>query len=340
MSFKRDCSFELKRILAKRIMILDGAMATTIQKQKLSEIDFRGERFAQIDTPQTGNFDLLSITQPKLIFTIHENYLVSGADIITTNTFCSTGISMADYKMENYVFEINKTAAQIARKACDNFLLKTNKKCFVAGSVGPTNRNSSKPRNNEKAVFPLVSFDELRKNYYVQVEALLEGGVDIFLIETVFDILNAKAALIAIEDLFENTGVRIPIMISVTITNHDGLTLSGHSLLEFYQAVSDFDILSIGINCGVGAEHLLPYIQELAQMSKFYLSVHPNAGLPNKSGNYEQSISEWAEIVKAFIDNRYVNIVGGCCGTDDLYVSKISELAETNKIRKLKNKNL
>jgi len=324
----------IEKILRNRIMILDGAMGTMIQEFKLSESDFRGERFASASIPQKGNNDILSLTRPDIIYSIHEDYLKAGADIIETNTFNANAISMSDYGMESVVFEMNKVSAELAKKACDKFTSKNpDKPRFTAGSMGPTNKTASMSPDVNRPGFRDTTFDELKNIYYEQANGLIEGGVDLLLIETVFDTLNAKAALFAIEELFILRGEKIPVMISGTITDSSGRTLSGQTLAAFYHSVSHADLLSIGLNCALGGEQLRPYIKELSGMSEIFVSMHPNAGLPNPFGEYEQTPEELGAIVKDLVDSESLNIVGGCCGTRPEHIREINNVCKNKKPR-------
>ncbi len=319
----------LKTILEKRILVLDGAMGTMIQHHNLEEEDFRSERFANISQKVKGNNDLLSLTQPKIISQIHEAYLEAGADIIETNTFNSTSISMADYKMEELVYEINAAAAQIARKACDKYnALTPDKPRFVAGSLGPTNKTASLSPDVSSPAYRAVTFDQLRDSYYEQIRGLMDGGSDILLVETVFDTLNAKAALMAISQYQDEQNIKIPVMVSGTITDASGRTLSGQTTEAFLTSISHLDLLSVGLNCALGAEQLKPFLEILSNMAPFAVSAHPNAGLPNQFGQYDQSATIMADIIEGFLEDGLVNIIGGCCGTTPEHIERIAHLAE------------
>ncbi|MDW8296568.1 MAG: methionine synthase [Raineya sp.] len=323
-------------ILKERILVLDGAMGTMIQQYKLTEADYRGERFKDFPHDLKGNNDLLSLTQPHIIQEIHRKYLEAGADIIETNTFNSTRISMADYYMEELVYELNFQSAKIAKEICQEFTKKNPAKPrFVAGSIGPTNKTASLSPDVNNPGYRAITFDELVEAYTEQIRGLIDGGVDILLIETIFDTLNAKAALFAIETYFEQTGKRLPIMVSGTITDASGRTLSGQTADAFLISVSHVPLLSIGFNCALGADLLRPYSEELARKAPFYTSAHPNAGLPNAFGEYDQSADEMAQIVEGFLKDGLVNIIGGCCGTTPAHIQKIAELAQKYKPRPL-----
>ncbi len=324
------------QLLQERILVLDGAMGTMIQQYKLTEADYRGERFKDFPHDLKGNNDLLSITQPHIIQEIHRKYLEAGADIIETNTFNGTRISMADYHMEDLVYELNFQSAKIAKEVCERFTLQNPAKPrFVAGSIGPTNKTASLSPDVNNPGYRAVTFDELVEAYTEQIRGLIDGGADILLIETIFDTLNAKAALFAIETYFEETGKRLPIMVSGTITDASGRTLSGQTAEAFLISVSHSPLLSIGFNCALGADLLRPYSEEIARKAPFYTSAHPNAGLPNAFGEYDQSPEEMAAIVEDFLKDGLVNIIGGCCGTTPAHIKLIAELAQKYQPRPL-----
>ncbi len=326
----------LNQILKERILVLDGAMGSLIQKYRLTEEDFRGDRFKNHHKSLKGNNDLLVLTQPDIISQIHREYLSAGADIIETNTFNATSISQGDYDTKELVKEINVVAAKLARKACDEFTQKNpSKPRFVAGSIGPTNRTTSLSPDVSNPAYRAVTFDDLVLAYTEQVEGLIEGGADILLVETIFDTLNAKAALFAIDEVFERTGERIPVMVSGTITDASGRTLSGQTLSAFLCSVSHFPLLSVGLNCALGAQQLIPYVEELAGSTNFLVSTHPNAGLPNQLGEYDQSAEEMASIVEEMLKQGWLNIVGGCCGTTPLHIEKIVNLVGKYKPREI-----
>ena len=319
----------LKSLLKNRILILDGAMGTMIQRHQLQEEDYRGERFASIPQKVKGNNDLLSITQPQIIKKIHEAYLEAGADIIETNTFNATSISMHDYGMEELVYELNLASARLARETCDAFTRRDpSKPRFVAGSMGPTNKTASLSPDVSSPAYRAVTFDQLREAYYEQIRGLMDGGADILLVETVFDTLNAKAALMAISQYEEQHGLEIPIMVSGTITDASGRTLSGQTTEAFLASVSHARLLSIGLNCALGAEQLRPFLEILSKHSPFAVSAHPNAGLPNQFGQYEETAPQMAAIIEDFLKVGLVNIVGGCCGTTPEHVRLIAKLAD------------
>ncbi|WP_025741135.1 homocysteine S-methyltransferase family protein [Aquimarina pacifica] len=325
---------DIKKIVEERILILDGAMGTMLQRNKFTEEDFRGDRFKDWPVPVQGNNDLLSITQPEAIKEVHRLYFAAGADIVETNTFSGTTIAMADYEMEELVYELNYESAKIAKEVADEFTKKEpHKPRFVAGSIGPTNRTASMSPDVNDPGYRAVTFDELRIAYKLQVEALLDGGSDILLVETIFDTLNAKAALFAIEEVKDERGVDVPIMISGTITDASGRTLSGQTAEAFLISVSHIPMLSIGFNCALGANQLTPHLEVLAQKAEFGVSAHPNAGLPNAFGEYDETPEEMAEQIKEYMDKGLVNIIGGCCGTTPEHIYAIAELAKNYKPR-------
>ncbi|MEY2923772.1 MAG: hypothetical protein RLZZ337_312 [Bacteroidota bacterium] len=327
---------EIEKLLENRILFLDGAMGTMIQKHKLSEEQYRGERFADFEHNLKGNNDLLTLTQPQIISEIHNQFLEVGADIIETNTFNSTTISMADYHMEFLVDELNVEAAKLARKCADEYTAKNpDKPRFVAGSMGPTNRTASLSPDVNAPGFRAITFDELAIAYKQQAAALAQGGVDIFLIETVFDTLNCKAAIYAILELKEEQNIDIPIMISGTITDASGRTLSGQTVEAFWYSVSHANPLSIGLNCALGAQQMRPFIKELSDKSWCRVSAHPNAGLPNEFGEYDESPEHMGQVVKEFASSGFLNIVGGCCGTTPEHLKAIIDAVQTEKPRKV-----
>ena len=317
----------LKQIINERVLILDGAMGTMIQRYNLSEQDFRGERFAGIPGQMKGNNDLLCLTRPDVIKDIHRKYLEAGADIIETNTFNAQRISMADYHMQDLCREINLAAARLARELADEYTAKPpHKPRFVAGSVGPTNKTCSMSPDVNNPALRALTYDELATAYQEQMEALLEGGVDALLIETIFDSLNAKAAIYAAETAMKKTGREVPLMLSVTVSDIAGRTLSGQTLDAFLASVQHAPIFSIGLNCSFGAKQLKPFLEGLAARAPYYISAYPNAGLPNSLGQYDQTPEEMASEVKEYIDEGLVNIIGGCCGTTEEYIAKYQEL--------------
>ena len=319
---------DIKKHLQERVLVLDGAMGTMIQRYQLTEHDFRGKRFKNSKVDLKGNNDLLSVTQPQIIKEIHEKYLEAGADIVETNTFSGTTIAQADYEMEEAVYEINYESARLAKEACDAFKKKNPEKPrFVAGAMGPTNKTASMSPDVSRPEFRAVSFDELAKAYKEQAKGLMDGGADLFLIETVFDTLNAKAAIFGVLELFEEMGKELPIMISGTITDASGRTLSGQTVEAFLISLSHAPLLSIGLNCALGAEQLKPYLKTLSKYSPYFISAYPNAGLPNEFGEYDQGPTEMATQVRSFLDDKLVNILGGCCGTTPDHIKKMAELA-------------
>jgi len=322
----------IEKQLQDHILVLDGAMGTMIQRYPLEEADFRGERFTSHASSLKGNNDLLNITRPDIIFDIHKEYLAAGADIIETNTFSGTTIAQADYHLEDAVYDINFQGARLARKAADLF---TDKPRFVAGSIGPTNRTASISPDVNNPGFRAVSFDDLKTAYKEQIEALMDGGVDVLLIETVFDTLNAKAALFAANEVFEHRKLALPIMISGTITDRSGRTLSGQTPEAFLISLQHVKLLSIGLNCALGSELIEPYLEVLSDKSPFAVSAHPNAGLPNAFGQYDETAEIMALKVDSFFKKGLVNIIGGCCGTTPEHIAKIAELAAHYSPRKI-----
>jgi 5-methyltetrahydrofolate--homocysteine methyltransferase len=322
--------------IKKRILILDGAMGTMLQRYNFSEEDFRGERFASFPHSLKGNNDLLSLTQPQAIKDVHAQYFEAGADIVETNTFSGTTIGMADYHLEDLVYELNFESAKIAREVADEFTAKNPEKPrFVAGSIGPTNRTASMSPDVNDPGFRAVTFDDLRIAYKQQVEALLDGGVDLLLVETIFDTLNAKAALFAIEEVKDDRKIDIPIMVSGTITDASGRTLSGQTVEAFLISISHIPLLSVGFNCALGAHQLKPYLKQLAHNTSFNISAHPNAGLPNAFGQYDETPKEMQAQIKEYLDENLINIIGGCCGTNPDHIRLIAEVAQDYKPRKV-----
>ncbi|WP_420398767.1 homocysteine S-methyltransferase family protein [Flagellimonas sp.] len=325
----------IEDILQKRILVLDGAMGTMLQRYKFTEEDFRGERFKDWEHPLVGNNDLLSLTQPEAIAEVHAKYFEAGADIVETNTFSGTTIAMADYHMEELVYELNFESARIAKKVADEFTAKEpHKPRFVAGSIGPTNKTASMSPDVNDPGFRAISFDELRIAYKQQVEALLDGGADILLVETIFDTLNAKAALFAIEEVREERNIHVPIMVSGTITDASGRTLSGQTAEAFLISISHLPILSVGFNCALGANQLVPHLEVVSAKSEFAISAHPNAGLPNAFGEYDETPEQMAAQIKEYLEKSLVNIVGGCCGTTPEHIKEIADLVKEYEPRK------
>lgn len=318
---------KLQELVRRRILILDGAMGTMIQQYNLTETDFRGERFKDIPGQMKGNNDLLCLTRPDVVLDIHRKYLAAGADIIETNSFNATCISQADYHVEYCVRDINLAAARLARQAADAFST-AEKPRFVAGSVGPTNKTCSMSPDVSNPPYRALTFDDLADAYCEQMTALLEGGVDALLIETIFDTLNAKAALYAAELAMEEVGRRVPLMLSVTVSDTAGRTLSGQTLDAFLASVQHADIFSVGLNCSFGARQLKPFLEQLAARAPYYISAYPNAGLPNSLGQYDQTPDEMAREVDEYVRGGLVNIIGGCCGTTEEYIARFSALVE------------
>ncbi|MDI9341076.1 MAG: methionine synthase [Sediminibacterium sp.] len=324
--------------LEKRVLVIDGAMGSLIQQYKLSEADFRGEQFKDFHKDVKGNNDLLCITRPDVIEEIHEQYLEAGADIIETNSFSGTSIAMADYDMQHIVYDLNVAAAQCARRAADKYTAKTpDKPRFVAGAMGPTNRTLSISPDVNNPGYRAVTWNEMVDAYSEQVKGLLDGGVDLLLIETIFDTLNAKAALMAIQNECKARNVRMPVMVSGTITDASGRTLSGQTTEAFLNSVSHVDLLSVGLNCALGAKDMRPYLEELANKSPFFVSAYPNAGLPNQFGEYDQDAHEMGHQIEDFLKAGFLNIVGGCCGTTPAHIKRIAELAAKTPPRKKNN---
>jgi len=318
---------DIKEILKQRILIIDGAMGTMIQRHKLEEADYRGERFKDWHTDVKGNNDLLSITQPQIIIGIHKQYLEAGADIIETNTFSSTTIAQADYDMQELAYEMNVESARCARIAADEYTAKDpSKPRFVAGAIGPLNKTLSLSPDVNNPGFRAVTFNEVAAAYTEQIKGLVDGGVDILLIETIFDTLNAKAAIYAAKNFFRSNNIpELPIMISGTITDASGRTLSGQTLEAFYISVMHANPLSIGLNCALGASEMRPHIEELSAIASCYTSAYPNAGLPNAFGEYDEQPHETAHIIEEWAKEGFVNIVGGCCGTTPDHIKHIAQ---------------
>lgn len=316
-------------ILKNRILVLDGAMGTMIQRYTLDENDFRKGWFENHPSPLKGNNDLLSLTRPDIIQQIHREYLEAGADIIETNTFSGTWIAQADYGLEKYVYDINFHGAKIAKEVADEFTAANPEKPrFVAGSIGPTNRTASISPDVNDPGFRGITFDELVGAYTEQTNALMDGGVDILLVETVFDTLNAKAALYAIDEVFEKRGVKLPIMVSGTITDQSGRTLTGQTTDAFLVSVQHMPLLSVGLNCALGASMMRPYLQILSTQAPFAVSAHPNAGLPNEFGQYDETPEMMGDQIEEFLKEGIINIIGGCCGTTPAHIKRMAELAK------------
>lgn len=321
--------------IKERILVLDGAMGTMLQRYNFSEEDFRGERFKDFPHSLKGNNDLLSITQPEAVKEVHRKYFQAGADIVETNTFSGTTIGMADYYLEDFVYELNYQSAKIAREVANEFTAKNPEKPrFVAGSIGPTNRTASMSPDVNDPGYRAVTFDDLRIAYKQQVEALIDGGSDVLLVETIFDTLNAKAALFAIEEVKEERNLDIPVMVSGTITDASGRTLSGQTVEAFLISVSHIPLLSVGFNCALGADLLKPYLKTLSHNTSFNISAHPNAGLPNAFGEYDETPEQTQALIKEYLDENLINIIGGCCGTTPEHIKLIAEIAKEYKPRK------
>jgi 5-methyltetrahydrofolate--homocysteine methyltransferase len=324
-----DVRARLEQLLATRILVLDGAMGTMIQRHKLTEADFRGERFKAHAKELKGDNDLLILTRPDVIGGIHREYLAAGSDIIETNTFSSNAIAQADYALESIAHELNLEGARLARAAADEFTARTpDRPRFVAGSMGPTNRILSISPDVNNPAFRNMTFDELREAYKAQVRGLIEGGVDLLLLETIVDTLNTKAGIVAIEEVFEEKGVRLPLMISVTVTDRSGRTLAGQTIDAFWVSIAHARPFSVGLNCALGAKDMRPYVAELAKLADCYVSCYPNAGLPNAFGEYDEQPNDTAGMLREFADSNFVNIVGGCCGTTPDHIRAIAQSVE------------
>jgi len=322
--------------MQKRILVLDGAMGTMLQQYNFTEEDFRGERFKNYPILLKGNNDLLSLTQPQAVAEVHRKYFEAGADLVETNTFSATSIAMADYQMENLVYEMNYESARIAKKIAEEFTAKEpNKPRFVVGTLGPTNRTLSMSPDVNDPGYRAVTFDELRTAYKEQAEALIDGGVDILMVETVFDTLNAKSALFAIEEIKEERNIDIPVMVSGTITDASGRTLSGQTAEAFLISISHIPLLSVGFNCALGANLLQPHVEAIAPKTNFAVSAHPNAGLPNAFGEYDETPEEMAAQIEEYLKKNLVNIIGGCCGTTPEHIKLIAKVAAKYEPRKL-----
>jgi 5-methyltetrahydrofolate--homocysteine methyltransferase len=333
----RKAMATINQELEKRILVIDGAMGTMIQRHKLQEADYRGERFANWHSDVKGNNDLLSITQPEIIIGIHLQYLEAGADIIETNTFSATTIAMADYEMQSLAYELNVASAKCARQAIERYQATTNSTVpkFVAGAIGPLNKTLSLSPDVNNPGYRAVTFDEVVAAYYEQIRGLIDGGVDVLLIETIFDTLNAKAAIFAAKKYFRENGIELPIMISGTITDASGRTLSGQTLEAFYVSVAHANPLSVGLNCALGASEMRSHIEELSQIASCYVSAYPNAGLPNAMGEYDEAPHQTAHFLEDWAKEGFVNIVGGCCGTTPDHIQHIAQNVKNIQPRKL-----
>ncbi len=331
-----DRSELLNEALSSRILILDGAMGTMIQRLKFEETDFRGEQFKNITNEIKGNNDVLAITQPAAICDIHKEYLAAGADIIETNTFNATRVSQADYHMEDIVYDLNIACAQVARKAADEFTALTpDKPRFVAGVLGPTSRTASLSPDVNDPAFRNVTFDELVESYKEAAKGLIDGGADIILIETIFDTLNAKAAIFAVKEVFDDLNTELPIMISGTITDASGRTLSGQTAEAFWYSVRHANPISVGFNCALGAKDLRQHVASLSKVADIAVSAHPNAGLPNEMGEYDESPEEMTAQLEEWAQSGLYNIVGGCCGTTPDHIRAIAEAVSDLPTRKI-----
>ncbi|NNL15230.1 MAG: 5-methyltetrahydrofolate--homocysteine methyltransferase [Flavobacteriaceae bacterium] len=327
---------DIRKEIQNRILILDGAMGTMLQQYNFTEEDFRGERFKDFPTSLKGNNDLLSITQPEAIAEVHRKYFEAGADIVETNTFSGTSIAMSDYQMEDLVYELNFESAKIAKQVAQEFTKQNpDKPRFVAGSIGPTNKTASLSPDVNRPEYRAISFEELRIAYKEQVEALIDGGVDLLLVETIFDTLNAKAALFAIEEVKEERNINIPVMVSGTITDASGRTLSGQTVEAFLTSISHIPLLSVGFNCALGAEQLKPYLQRLSNQTEFPTSAHPNAGLPNAFGEYDQTPEQMEKLIEDYLQDGLINIIGGCCGTSPAHIKAIAKVAQKYEPRQI-----
>lgn len=326
-----------RQLLREKILILDGAMGTMIQQHRLEEADYRGSEFANWPCDVKGNNDLLVLTQPALITDIHRQYLLAGADIVETNSFNATSIAMADYQMEGLSARINYQAAALARKACDDITAQTpDKPRFVAGVLGPTNRTASISPDVNDPGFRNVSFDELVAAYTESTRALIDGGADIIMLETIFDTLNAKAAAFAVMQVFDELGIKLPVMVSGTITDASGRTLSGQTTEAFYHSLAHIEPVCFGLNCALGPDLLRPYVETLSGISEAFVSVHPNAGLPNEFGEYDLGAKEMAAEIGDWAKHGFVNIVGGCCGTTPEHIKAMSEAVKDATVRQPK----
>ncbi|MGD1889879.1 MAG: homocysteine S-methyltransferase family protein [Cyclobacteriaceae bacterium] len=329
---------QLLSLAQERILVLDGAMCTMIQRYALEEEDFRNESLKDHSHALKGNNDLLSVTRPDIIRAIHQAYFEAGADIAETNTFSGTSIAQADYGLESLVYDINYQSAKIAREVADEFTaIEPNKPRFVAGSLGPTNKTASLSPDVNDPGYRAVTFDELVEAYTEQITGLIEGGVDMLLVETVFDTLNAKAALFAINTYFEENQLSLPIMVSGTITDASGRTLSGQTTEAFWNSIMHGNLLSVGLNCALGAKDLQPYLRELSRHAHCLVTAHPNAGLPNEFGEYDQTPQEMAAELEEFAKKGYLNVIGGCCGSTPEHIQAITQMAERYPPRPVAN---
>lgn len=333
---KNDIEKKLIALTEERILIMDGAMGTMIQREKLQEADYRGERFKDWHKDLKGNNDLLVLTNPKVIEKVHDGFLAAGADIIETDTFNATSVSMADYDMQEFVYEMNVEGARLARKIADEWTAKTpDKPRFVAGAIGPMNQSLSVSPDVDNPGYRSVTFDQVMASYKEQVAGLIEGGVDIILIETIFDTLNAKAAIFATEEVFEETGYRLPVIMSCTITDMSGRNLSGQTIEAFWHSVEHVKPFAVGLNCAFGADLLRPHAVTIAGIANTRICVYPNAGLPNEMGEYDETPEITAGQLKGWAEEGILNIVGGCCGTTPEHISAIADAMADNAPRKV-----
>ncbi len=327
---------KLKKQLARRILVLDGAMGTMIQRYGLTENQYRGDMFPDHHIDLKGNNDILSLTQPDIIREIHKQYLDAGADFLETNTFNANALSQADYDLSELVYDMNLVSAKIVKELTTTYTEENkNLPRFAIGAIGPTNQTASISPDINRPEYRKVYFDDVVEGYYHQVRGLVDGGVDLLMVETVFDTLNCKAALYAIEKYYDESGVRLPVMVSVTIVDASGRTLSGQTLEAFWTSVSHADLISIGINCALGAREMRPYIEELSTLAPLYTSIHPNAGLPNEMGEYDDTPGYMADVLAEFAESGFVNIVGGCCGTTPDHIREIAQRVSTITPRKI-----
>ena len=327
---------QIEELAQKRILLLDGAMGTMIQRYSLTEKDFRNERLENHPKDLFGNNDLLSITRPDVISAIHRAYLEAGADILETNTFNSNSVAQADYDLEDWVYELNKQSAQLAKVEVEKFRKETDSDTgFVAGSIGPTNRTASLSPDVNDPGFRAIDFDQLVEAYEEQSRGLIDGGCDLLLVETVFDTLNAKAALFAIQNVFEEKGLKLPIMVSGTITDAAGRTLSGQTARAFLNSISHVELFSVGFNCALGAKQLLAHIDSISELCPFNISAHPNAGLPNEMGDYDETPELMTKQIEEYFERGLVNIIGGCCGTTPDHIKAIARSAKQYEPRKI-----
>src|SRR4051812_45832087 len=331
-----DSTEALNQLFASRIAVLDGAMGSMIQTYKLEEADFRGEQFKNHAHDLKGNNDLLCLTKPAVVEEIHSQYFAAGADMVETNTFSSTTIGQADYHLESIVTDLNHAAVAVARRAAQKAETATpGRRCFVAGAIGPLNRTLSMSPDVNRPDYRAVTWDQVVTAYAEQVRALLDGGVDALLVETIFDTLNSKAALFAIESVFDERDSRVPVMISVTITDASGRTLSGQTIGAFYNSIRHAKPFSVGINCALGGRAMRPYVEELARIAECYVTCYPNAGLPNAFGGYDETPADMAAVLSEFAESGFVNLVGGCCGSTPPHIAAIAHAVKSKKPRQL-----